>query len=72
MKKPETMPLYIAITPFGVYLQSCVECGCDQYKLVDDNNYLACAECGSKIAVFDPVFTAALEGKGGCDNCMIH
>lgn len=62
MSKSETMPLYIAITPIGVYLQSCVKCGHGQFKLIDDNEWLVCAKCDSRIARFDAGFTAALSG----------
>ena len=71
MKKPETILLYIAISPIGVYLQSCVKCGCGEFKLIDDNEYLACAECGGRIAKFDAIHTAALEG-GHDRNAILH
>jgi len=41
MKKPETMPLYIAIPPFGVYIQVCVKCGHGKFKPTEDNKFLA-------------------------------
>lgn len=72
MKKPETMPLYIAIPPIGVFLQSCVKCDCDQFKLIDNNKYLACAECGVKIARFNAIFTAALESTGNNSSVSVH
>jgi len=72
MKKPETMPLYIAISPHGVYLQSCVKCKSDQFKLVDNNEHLACAKCGTKIARYNATFTAALEGTGNNDSASLH
>jgi len=72
MKKPETMPLYIAISPIGVFLQSCVKCGHDQFKLIDDNTHLACAKCEARIAKFDAIHTAALGGTGQDSSVTLH
>jgi len=71
-KKPETMPLYIAIAPIGVYLQSCVKCKHDQFVLISNNKYLACAKCKAKIAEFNPTFTKALSQGGECGDHTLH
>lgn len=72
MTKPETMPLFIAIAPYGVFLQFCVKCGHEDFILIEDNTYLACAKCGAKIAKWNAEYTAKLESVRCCDNCTMH
>jgi len=72
MKKPETMPLYIAIAPIGVFLQRCVKCRHDQFELIDNDEHLACAKCKTIIAKFSSDFTKALGCTGECESCTLH
>ena len=68
--KPEPRPLYIAISPYGVYIQFCTKCEHGKFLPVEDNKYLACEKCGAKIAIYDAKHTAQLENVGG--NETVH
>ena len=70
--KNEPTVLYIGIPPIGVYVQSCAKCAHDKFIRIDQDKYLVCAKCKTKIAEFSANHTAALENKGGCEGCTLQ
>jgi len=52
-------PLFIAISPYGVFVQYCSQCGHGEF--IADGSEVRCSRCGSAIARFSEEYTAQLE-----------
>ena len=74
MDKSKPNKLFIAISPFGVYVRFCPKCGEDaeSFDIIDENQYIACRKCGTKFGKWSAEETAKLGCAGECDSCTKH
>ena len=64
MKNPKPRPLFLAVSPYGVFIQVCSVCGGEDFMPIEDGKFFACACCGLKIARWSSEYSAQLECVG--------